>query len=394
MFRVKDRLSTFQQKLLLSLTEAYFEHDESLSYFHWNCLPTHVFLLKRQSAVYGHYMFLSKLIANDVLMMRHKNVLLKTASRCGHLVFLKRLLVSEDKKNRIRWDNRSIVLAASSGHVDCIKELVKFIDPSKVFSTALRLATRRGNIDCVYELLRIQQRCVPVDFHLNATFIQAIEVAANYGHLVCLRLLVARCRKYFPMTSHSLALRIASDNNYVTCAKELIPVSIRSNESATTDCVVQWAAANGHDDHLRDILKMCKGVNPKANNGLALRCAAEYGHVNCLKQLLKVYLPIDSTSLNWLHLALVKAAANDHPECVCELLACSDKVDPNYMYCQALCFAAREGSLECVKTLAPYTLRLSNDKRTSVIKRALRLSRKTTQYKDVENVLSRLNKNE
>ena len=115
---------------------------------------------------------------------------------------------------------------------------------------------------------------LPHEPHLKSI---ALRLAADKGHLECVKLLIPHSD---PKADDSAALRWAAEEGHLECVKLLIP---HSDPKADDSAALRWSANNGH---LECVKLLIPHSDPKADDSGALRLAAEEGNLECVRELM------------------------------------------------------------------------------------------------------------
>lgn len=131
------------------------------------------------------------------------------------------------QRRLLQENSQSLIVEATNGNTQRVKDLIPVSDPTMENSQALRFAARSGHTDIVQLLIPVS------DLKANAT--QALWAAAQEGHVECVKLLIPVAD---PKAQKSEALQLATMNGHIECVKLLIPVS---DPKAGQSASLQWA---------------------------------------------------------------------------------------------------------------------------------------------------------
>jgi ankyrin repeat protein len=137
---------------------------------------------------------------------------LREAAKLGDVAALEQAL--EDGAEARAQDSWALSLAASNGHVECVRRLISVSDPLADGSGALRGAAQCGHADCVKVLMEASDPLAQNSYALRA--------AASGGHADCLGLLMGVSE---PKAQNFQALRWAAVNGHADCVALLLPAS-------------------------------------------------------------------------------------------------------------------------------------------------------------------------
>lgn len=136
---------------------------------------------------------------------------LKAAAEAGDLARLERAL--RRGADPLEQESYALVLAADHGHVDCLLRLLPVSDPRSQKSLALRCAAQNNDERGVQALLPVS------DPEAGEFGYNALAIAAERGHVECLRLLLAASD---PAARGFWALRKACDGGSLECVAALL----------------------------------------------------------------------------------------------------------------------------------------------------------------------------
>lgn len=139
----------------------------------------------------------------------------------------------------------------------------------------LVIAARTGNINAVRRLIAAGANPA---FDNN----DAIELAAGYGHLEVVRLLL-QDERVDPSADNDKAIVLAAQGGYLEIVRLLLSDS-RVNPGVSVNEPIRWAAMNGHLEVVRLLLQDDR-VDPTADDNYAIRGAAENGHTEVVQLL-------------------------------------------------------------------------------------------------------------
>lgn len=166
-----------------------------------------------------------------------------------------------------------LVASAEAGNAALTLELLAMgADPLYDGSTPLRMAASNGHLECVKMLLPISN---PDD---ESSY--ALQLAARNGHAECLRVLIRACD---PEADWALALRWAAREGQVECVRLLIPVT---HSKSNFDLALYLAAENGRAECVEMLIPASNSMDENNGRSSALEVAALHGHLECVKQLL------------------------------------------------------------------------------------------------------------
>ncbi|WP_257296331.1 ankyrin repeat domain-containing protein [Endozoicomonas sp. YOMI1] len=255
------------------------------------------------------------------------------------------------------------MLAAKSGHVDCLKTILakKAIDVNNTENsgkTALMLAAENGQTGCLKELLT--QPGIDLNAQSNHGW-TAIMFAATKGQTQCLKLLLKKneIRANYPDKEGWTPLMAAARYGHGDCVQALLEhyVCARAiNEKNRNGFTALMLAVIGGDERCTLLLLQQTHIyiNLTNTNGAnALMLAAENGRTECLMMLLKrKEINANLSDKNgWT--PLMKAARHGHGDCVQVLLEhdASSINAQNNNGSTALMLAADEGDERCASLL-------------------------------------------
>ena len=145
------------------------------------------------------------------------------------------------------------------------------------------------------------------------TVAMALQEAAGWGHLGCVKLLMRECEP----SDYADALRAALRGGRDECVQALMEQTDLGGAVGVE--ALECAANFGRERWVKALMET---VDPRANHSRALWAAAASGHAGCVKLLLPVSDPRANRSG-----ALRTAAHQGHAQCVRLLLPVSDPLD-------------------------------------------------------------------
>lgn len=218
------------------------------------------------------------------------------------------------------------------------------------------LLTSAASVGDAFECARLLRQRIGFRYCTRAS-----RIAADAGHVDCLRLLIPRSK---PNAQDSHALAFAAAKGRLECVKLLIPVSRISSAKMQP---LFLAAAGGHAECVTLLIP----VSNAKNRILALFRAAGEGRLDCVKLLAptanqndlakalcfavdegriecaKFLAPLCNSQSDYCS-ALRNAAIHGHADCLTLLIS---TFQPNAEYSKILCSAASRGQAECVNVL-------------------------------------------
>lgn len=178
---------------------------------------------------------------------------LKFSINTNNLLCLK-VLLQDQRIDPSAHDHYAIRIACQYGHLEQVRELLKYVDPSIDGHCPLRIAMLHGQVTVVNELLNDGR----VDPSSRGNY--AIQWASYYGHLEIVRKLLKDSR-VDPSWGNSYAIQWASRNGHLEIVKELLKDS-RVDPSVNNNFAAQWASKNGHSEVLKELCKDNRVVCP------------------------------------------------------------------------------------------------------------------------------------
>lgn len=282
---------------------------------------------------------------------------LKLAIRSNGLADVVNILAA-DPSSAIGRDGSDSPLAAAArmGSVEMLKILLAYPLGKNDGSKALRVAVERGFAECAQLLIplsdlngeacRLRPKELAFDDFVDERPgsmepLTPLCVAAGFGKLDCLRLLLGASKPSVEHASHALGW--AAQGGHPDCVRELLPFA---DATAWESGALQRAAGAGS---VACVELLIPASIPGAGNSRALRLAADNAHPECVRLLLPVSPGEDAGQ------ALILAAQMECEESLSLILAehpeSAKAVDPWGF--TALMRASMLGYEGCAKILAP-----------------------------------------
>eukprot|EP00455_Lapot_gusevi_P041197 TRINITY_DN4750_c0_g1_i1.p1 TRINITY_DN4750_c0_g1~~TRINITY_DN4750_c0_g1_i1.p1 ORF type:complete len:524 (+),score=97.90 TRINITY_DN4750_c0_g1_i1:139-1710(+) len=279
-------------------------------------------------------------------------------------------------------NNLALRLAAQHGHLPIVQRLLEFpqVNPAAQNNSALRLACENGHLH-VATLLLTLPRVDPTAFNQSA-----LREACQRGHVDVVNLLLS-LPAVDATVMENYPLRVAALEGHVAVVDRLLQEP-SVDPSARENHALVAAACNGHAPVVALLLNQ-PGIRVAHDNQAVLMSAAQHGHVAVVQQVL-ADPTVHSDPLA--RYALIAAANRNHVEVVHSLLSWPYPTPPltaNHLehmneihkhslawdafleedeghplsleHRYALALAARNGFVECVRTLLSPTVNLCVD---------------------------------